>query len=234
MASIVTITQLSRHVCLQNLCEMVKAQTYPILEWVIVEGSREEDAAQNAIHIANLKNDKIKYIEYSGKALSDLRNAGNNACTGEVIVCMDDDDYYPPTRVEHAVKSLADSKKDIAGCSAMYLYDYNLKQLYKFRKFGDNHSTNNCMAFTRRYLNDHAHASGLNRGEEPSFTNGFTAPMVQLNANKCIVVSSHMTNTVDKRQMCEDSTAGRIKHLRCVQKNVLELIPVEMFERMQN
>ena len=49
---------------------------------------------------------KIIYIEYSGKALSDLRNIGNNKCSGDIIVCMDDDDYYPVERVSHAVDAL--------------------------------------------------------------------------------------------------------------------------------
>ena len=214
--SIVTITQLSRHECLLNLYELIQLQIYQnIIEWVIVEGSKtEENATINKEYIHQLiKQSKelqinnkcinIIYCEYTGEKLSDLRNLGNNTCKGDIIICMDDDDYYPPERISDAVQRLNKSKKLIAGCSNCYMYEYSLQKLYKFKKFGPNHSTNNCMAYKREYLNTHRHESGLDKAEEKSFTNGFTEPMIQLNAKKCIIVSSHNHNTFDKKQLLQ-------------------------------
>jgi glycosyltransferase involved in cell wall biosynthesis len=42
----------------------------------------------------------------NGLTLGDNRNRGNQVVTGDIIVCMDDDDYYPPTRISHAVEEL--------------------------------------------------------------------------------------------------------------------------------
>jgi glycosyltransferase involved in cell wall biosynthesis len=205
--SLLTITQKSRNKCLKNLLEFINKQTYQdIIEWVIVEGSKtKKDAEENKefIIILNKTRFPIKYIGFEeGSKLSDLRNRGNVSCKGDIIVCMDDDDYYPPKRVETAVSNLNNSTKQIAGCSYAYMYDYNLDKLYKFKSFGRNHSTNNCLAYKKEYLLTHKHEAGLDRGEEMSFTNNFTAPMIQLDSEDCIVISSHDSNTFNKSALC--------------------------------
>ena len=102
--SIVTITQYSRRKCLTNLAELIKKQVYRnITEWVIVDGSHHSaDAIANEKYIISQWktltllpfNLEIVYIPFVKKQyLSDLRNIGNNACHGDIIVCMDDDDY---------------------------------------------------------------------------------------------------------------------------------------------
>ena len=253
--SLLTITQHSRFPCIQNLYDLIKRQTYTnIKEWIIVEGSPTLDLAeQNRIQITdfinNILNNRltnatnnnitivmtIKYLDYSPDLmLSDLRHKGNLACTGDIIVCMDDDDYYPKDRVTHAVHQLQNSPKLIAGCSKAYMYDYFLDKMYKFKEFGPNHSTNNCLAYKREYLDEHSHSPGLRSGEEHSFTNGFTEPMIQLSARKTIVISSHDTNTYNKRSMCEASDLGRNPMLRLVSGSHLnEYIPLEFYERMK-
>ena len=245
--SLLTITQHSRFPCIQNLYDLIKLQTYTnIKEWIIVEGSPTLDLAeQNRIQLTDFINSTlnnrstnntmtIKYLDYSPDLmLSDLRNKGNLACSGDIIVCMDDDDYYPKERVTHAVHQLQNSPKLIAGCSAVYMYDYFLDKMYKFKEFGPNHSTNNCLAYKREYLVDHSHAPGLRLGEEMSFTNGFREPMIQLSARKTIVISSHDKNTYNKREMCEASNLNRNPMLRLVSGSPLnEYIPLEFYERM--
>ena len=218
--SLLTITQRSRNKCLKNLLDFILQQTYNgIVEWIIVEGSKtEKDAEENKEFILNeiiineiiineiiinKPNFPIKYIGYEeGSKLSDLRNRGNDSCKGDIIICMDDDDYYPPKRVETAVAKLNNSTKQIAGCSYAYMYHYHLDKLYKFKSFGKNHSTNNCFAYKKEYLLTHRHEAGLVLGEEMSFTNGFTEPMIQLDSEDCIVISSHKSNTFDKTPLC--------------------------------
>jgi hypothetical protein len=200
--SLLTITQYARRECLANLSMLIHQQLYKnIVEWVIVEGTPDKaDAIKNAELISKMKSDiPIHFIPWSaGQALSDLRNKGNAACKGDIIVCMDDDDYYPPTRVSHAVHRLQQSTALIAGCSKAYIYFYQTGQFFQFKSFGKGHSTNNCLAYKRAYLANHQHLSGLAKGEESSFTNEFTEEMEQLDPMKTIVISGHGTNTVDK------------------------------------
>jgi glycosyltransferase involved in cell wall biosynthesis len=245
--SIVTITQYSRFDCLKNLYELILLQDYTTIdEWIIVEGSQtEEHIMMNSKQILDFI-EKVQqftdiHIIYLCKSveplpLSNLRNLGNNACSGDIIVCMDDDDYYPPKRISHAVEALNFSNYAIAGCSAMYMYDFFLEKLYKFRGYHNYHSTNNCMAFTHEYLKTHSHKEGLYSGEEFSFTNGFTEPMYQLNPLKCIIVSSHNKNTYNKRDIIIKETMKEENRFlyEVKQINISTIIPEIIFERMRN
>ncbi len=246
-ASLITVNQYVRAECLLNLYDLIKLQTYKnIIEWVIVEGSKtEKEALLNKELILKLKEEheqstfsyiKIIYVEYNpAHKLSDLRNTGNNTCTGDIIVCMDDDDYYPPERVSHAVESLEKSNCLIAGCSDIYMYEYFMGKLYKFKGFHSKHSTNNCMAFKKEYLVKHKHESGLIMSEEKSFTNDFTEPMVQLVSNKCIIVSSHDFNTFNKRELCVGGTIGLNPSLfEVTDHSITGYIPSKIFNRMKN
>ena len=131
--SILTITQLVRFKCIQILFLMIQKQTSTdIKEWIIIEGSQKKlDADKNKENIKNFINEikalvnfSILYIEYSGLKLGGLRNLGNDRCSSDIIVCMDDDDYYPPERIEEAVNKLSNSKCLIGGVSDVYLYDF--------------------------------------------------------------------------------------------------------------
>ena len=202
--SSITVTQYSRRQCLTNLAMLIKQQIYKnITEWVIVEGSKTAAKAEtNAGHIVEIKDllmVPIVYVPFEAEQhLSDLRNKGNAVCRGEIIVCFDDDDYYPPTRVSHAVYKLTNSSKMIAGCSKAPIYFYKTGQFFQFKGFGETHSTNNCLAYKRAYLEKHCHAPGLDKAEESSFTDSFSEPMEQLDPMKTMVISGHGNNTVDK------------------------------------
>jgi len=227
--SIVTITQFKRFKCLQILNDLISEQTYGnIIEWVIVEGSKtQEDAEKSAEQIKSMKTRvPITYIARTDPPakLGELRNRGNNACKGDITVVMDDDDYYFPQRVENAVEKLIKSDCEIAGCSAMYIYDYFLESLYKFKEYGPNHSTNNAMAWKKSYLENNKHDSEKEFGEESSFTNAFKEPMVQLDADKTIVVSSHDGNTYNKRELLVGGTHKINPNVIAVQESVTKYI----------
>jgi glycosyltransferase involved in cell wall biosynthesis len=230
--SIITVTQYARKECLAHLAYLIKQQIYKnTIEWVIVEGTPDKvNAIKNAKLISDLKsNIPITYIPFkAGQHLSDLRNAGNQASRGDIIVCMDDDDYYPPTRISHAVDRLINSDALIAGCSQAYIYFYATGQFFQFKRiFGKGHSTNNCIAYKRAYLENHVYAPGLNKAEENSFTNGFTEPMEQLDPMKTIVISGHTTNTVDKSKLSPDIMIELQKGL------IIEYIPLPILLKME-
>lgn len=237
--SIITITQYKRKELIKNLCYLIREQDYSnIIEWVIVEGSkskRYKELNKKEINILIESNQDIN-IRYIYPSLiwniGSLRNIGNKSCKGDIIVCMDDDDYYPKDRVSHCVEILIETDLEIAGCSNMYMYDYNYEKLYKFDKF-ENHSTNNCMAFKRSYLKDHRHDIDLSYGEESSFTNNFTVEMAQLDPQKCIIASSHMTNTFDKKKLIKKMDNDEIYNLFEINKDIKMFIPNLVYLNMK-
>ena len=209
--SIVTITQFSRFKCIIILLKIIKNQTYKnIIEWILVEGSQNEnDCIENEKNINKFIEQfqselyfPITYIKKHGNIkLGELRNIGNKSCNGDITVCMDDDDYYFPNRIEHAVTKLSDSKYNIAGCSnsLMYDYDLNIFAQMKPKLIGPYHSVNSCMAWKKEYLLTNSHDPTIEFGEESSFTKKFTEPMVSLDPYCTMISSSHSSNTFDKK-----------------------------------
>lgn len=256
--SIVTITQFGRFESFRILYELIYRQTYTnIQEWIIVEGSHSEtDATQNEESILNFledmhnKCDKSNrefipipntiYLPYTGNKLGELRNLGNSACTSNVIVCMDDDDYYPPSRVSHAVELLysqyTHTNQFIGGTSDLYIYDFFLEKLYKYQAnggFGPYHSTNNCMAYKREYLIENRHDSDAVSGEEPSFTKNFTNPMVQFDPLQTIICISHSSNTFNKRNLCIGGSLGIYTFMKEVNGPIVNYIPQDIYNMMK-
>ena len=240
--SIITITQLVRFSSIKVLFEMIKKQTFKnIIEWVIVEGSQNEnDASTNKELIKKFINEikpqinyKINYIEYSGQKLGGLRNIGNNACIGDIIVCLDDDDYYPPQRIEEAVNKLNTSQCLIGGVSDVYLYDFFVNKLFKFKGFMDFHSTNNCMAYKREYLQVNKHDPEIQVGEERSFTKEFTIPLVKLDSRKTIIAISHNFNTFNKRELCLGGVLKTLNTLVEINEPITNYIEPEIYNMMK-
>jgi hypothetical protein len=126
----------------------------------------------------------------------------NKHSKGDIIVVMDDDDWYPKTRVSHAVSALTTSPCEIAGCSPKLLYDYDLDMLLHFKQFCPNHSTNDCFAYKRSYLKCNSYDPMKDMAEEASFTKNFTNPLVQLDPVHSIISSSHSMNTFSKKEIC--------------------------------
>ena len=252
--SILTINQTKRQETIQLTAEHINNQTYKnIIEWVIVCGDKNlEDCLENEKFIKTLKcNVPIIYVPgyhldgeiqvFNGNHLGELRNISNRTSKGDILVCFDDDDYYFKTRVEHSVQMLTTSKAEICGCSEKYLYDFGLERLFKFKSYGPNHSTNDCFAYKRSYLNNNSYEPLLDQAEESSFTKKFTNPMVQLDAKHCIIGSSHAQNTFNKKEICvfgclwknpSDPKEGfmypQITH---PEETVVDLMGQELFDR---
>lgn len=205
--SVVTVSQNGRFPMLKLLVGHLLNQTTKPTEWVIVEGSRtKEDADAHAANIATIKVPfSLVYLPYvPGLKLGGLRNRGNKACTGDITVCMDDDDFYPNDRIQHVVEQFRKyPKMNIAGCSNVLMYMFQSKEFYQFVGFHANHSTNNGMAWRKAYLFDHKHDDNASNAEEASFTNNFSEPMIPLTPTKTVIISGHYNNTFDKRKIVE-------------------------------
>jgi len=211
--SITTITQLKRNDCLLLLFDIIKNQTFKdIFEWILVEGSQcKEDADANEKLILEniIKKDKtfiVRYIPFTEQLnIGALRNRANdniNANT-DIIVWMDDDDYYFNTYVGHCVEVLSNSTCLLAGCSKIYLYDLVLDKNFQldFTFSKPHHTTNNALAYKSEYLLNHRYNEKVKHAEESSFTNNFTEKMEQMNPDKVMVHLAHSHNTFNKREM---------------------------------
>ena len=247
--SIITITQYGRFESFKILFNMIQSQTYQnITQWTIIEGSKTiVDSEKNMELICDFIKNKfntsitsITIIPFPTKPIGELRNYGNNKCIGDIIVCMDDDDYYPPTRVSHTVEQLMHPSNPnylISGSSVIYIYDFFLGKLYKYDSkgiFGPYHSTNNCMAFKREYLQNNQHDNTAINAEERSFTKNFTNEMVQLDPLQTIICISHSSNTFNKRNLCIGGSLGLFQYIKEINEPITNYISPDIYNSMKN
>jgi len=197
--SVVTPTY-NRRQFIPILIEIYRAQTFPKdkTEWIILDDGR--DKVEDVFIEAAKTIPNIRYI-YSKQKLriGAKRNQLNKEATGSIIIAMDDDDYYPPTRIQHIVTEFNKYPHiDLAGSSEMYLYYIRFKTIYKSGPYGPNHATNGTMAWRKRYADTHEYDNYVTKAEETSFLENYKNTMIQLRPMETILVMCHTDNTVDK------------------------------------
>lgn len=192
----------NRRPFISSMIECFKHQDYPKdrLEWIIVDDGTDK--------IEDLVKDipEVKYFKYDNKMiLGEKRNLMHEKSKGAIIVYMDDDDYYPPQRVSHAVETLINNPRALcAGSSELYIYFNHINKMFQFGPYGPNHATAGTFAFKRDLLKNHKYENNAALAEEKAFLKDYTVPFVQLNPLKTILVFSHEHNTYDKRKLLID------------------------------
>ena len=138
--------------------------------------------------------------------LGKKRNLAHEKCSGDIILYMDDDDYYPPERISHAVEKLQQNPKAMcAGSSILYIYFKHISKMYQFGPYGPNHSTAATFAFRRELLKETGYDNEACLAEEKKFLKNYTIPFVQLDPTKSILVFSHNHNSFDKKILLSDA-----------------------------
>ncbi len=181
--------------------ECFRNQTYPKdrIEWIIIDDGT--DKIKDLVNSSGIP--QIKYFELPNKiTLGAKRNMMHDKSTGRIIVYMDDDDYYPPERISHAVEVLNANKTALcAGSSELYIFFKHIQKMYKCGPYGPTHATAGTFAFRRELLNVTRYNDEACLAEEREFLKGYTIPFVQLDPMKTILVFSHDHNTFDKKKL---------------------------------
>ena len=192
----------NRRPFIQSMIKCFEHQDYPKerMEWIIIDDGTDK-ISDLVTHIP-----QVKYFSYNKKLLlGNKRNLMHEKSKGDIIVYMDDDDYYPPTRVSHAVDMLLKTPHALcAGSSEIYIYFKHIQKIYQFGPYGPNHSTAGTFAFRRQLLNSTRYEDHAALAEEKYFLKNYTIPFVQLDPIKTILVFSHEHNTFDKRRILEN------------------------------
>jgi len=194
----------NRRKFIPSLIQCYKSQTYPKerMEWIILDDG--EDCVSDLF--VNLKIQNLRYIRMESKLLIGAkRNILNNESKGDILVAMDDDDYYHPERVHHVVMKFAQNPTiQLAGSSLLFIYYTDNKTIYQFGPYGPNHATNGTMACRKSYASTHTYDETVTHAEEKSFLESYRHPMIQLDPHKVMLVISHSENTFDKKKMREN------------------------------
>ncbi len=202
-------------------------QTYPKnrIEWLILDDGTDkiEDLVSHM--------PEVKYLKYDEKmTLGKKRNIMNDLAKGDYIIYMDDDDYHPPDRIQHAVDKLRNNSTALcAGSSAMFLYFKHISKMYQFGPYGPNHSTAATFAFKKELLKITRFNEESSVAEEKQFLKDYTIPFVQLEPTKTIVVFSHDHNSFDKKELLEQLPSPYIHETNVVPSDIIKEADILQF-----
>ena len=183
-------------------------QSYPLekMEWIIIDDGTD--------HIRDLVQNipQVKYYSFNEKlSLGKKRNLMHSKCKGDMIVYMDDDDYYPPERVSHAVETLLNNPTYlIAGSSILYIYFNDLNKIYQCGPYGQYHSTAASFAFRKELLEQTSYNNEKALAEETFFLKNYTIPLKQLDPLKTILVFAHSHNSFDKKRLLDNPIESKV------------------------
>jgi len=201
LVSVITPT-FNRRPFIESMIRVFDHQDYPKdrIEWIIIDDGTDK-IEELVKHIP-----QVKYFYYEDKmTLGRKRNLCHKKSKGDILVYMDDDDYYPKDRISHAVKTLQDNPDYmICGSSEIFIYFKHIEKIYKFGPYGENHATAGTFAFRRKLLDDHKYDYDAALAEEKAFLDSYKVPLKQLDPKKVILVFSHQHNTFDKRKLLEN------------------------------
>jgi glycosyltransferase involved in cell wall biosynthesis len=173
------------------------AQDYPAdrILWIVLDNSdRPEDGWENPTE----RVDGQRTVAWMRNRCIEL--ALETYC--DYIVFWDDDDYYPPKRISVGVDALeSDFTKDIAASSKMFMLLTKENVMMTTGPFHDSHGTAATFTIRRPYADRNRFDPSKTKGEEPTFTKGWTARMVHVSPEDTIVVMGHSRNTVDKSDL---------------------------------
>ena len=94
---------------------------------------------------------------------------------GTIIVYMDDDDYYPPERLSHAIDKLQENKEaTCAGSSEIYVYFKHIHEMYQFGPYRPNHANPGTFAFRTELLKSTSYEDHAALAEEKKFLKNYT------------------------------------------------------------
>lgn len=152
------------------------------------------------------KNSIFRYIKMpEKKPIGYKRNLLCSEAKGEILINMDDDDFYPTRRISHAIEKLNKKEAYIAGCSHNYLYDKN-RGITQYGPISDYHATAGTFAFYSEYLDRNKFNDSAENGEEIGFTHHFTNPLIQLDSINTILIMCHSKNTHNKDSLPTEET----------------------------
>ncbi len=108
---------------LRECVDSVLGQTYKNIEVILVDDGATDSCPQICDDYANQDN-RIKVVHKENGGLSDARNFGIDASTGDYIMFIDSDDYWDSnTAVEHIVDIIDKEHKDVVLFFFKYFYE---------------------------------------------------------------------------------------------------------------
>lgn len=191
--SIITPTK-NRKYLYKNILNNFFRQEYNNDEMELLIG---EDGETNMEELLPRKNN-IKYYRFEKISLGEKRNKLCELAKGEIIIFMDDDDYYPSKKVSEVVRLFNENPDvELIGSSILYVYYTKFDKILKFGPYLKNHTTCGALSIKKSYFKNHKFPN-IAKSEERIFLDNYKNKLIQADPMNSILVIAHNNNTVSK------------------------------------
>ena len=115
LVSIITVSFNSENT-IRSTIESVLSQTYPCVEYIIVDGASKDNTVSVAMEYQDRFDERgyqYRVISEKDKGIYDAMNKGINMARGDIIGIINSDDWYEPLAVETAVNTYKKSTYDM-------------------------------------------------------------------------------------------------------------------------
>jgi len=172
--------------------------SYPNREWIIVDDGNDAEPIDLPDDDARIKHIKLN----SRHTIGQKRNIAVENSSGEFIMCMDDDDFYPKNVIEHRLETLG--KADCSFCSTIACYN-----MYEGISFINSPHTYDpphkrvseaTLFFRREFWTNHGFGADCQVGEGDAFIEGRYDACRELDWQGIIIALIHSTNISNKKQ----------------------------------
>lgn len=176
------------------------------LEWIILDDSKESmkdiiprDKRIHYIHVKNRYNIPKK------------RNVLVSYASSDIIMHMDDDDYYPPESILARVKILLKYKDkgiECVGCSTIGIYNI-LNKFSTLSSDGDTALSEASMGYFKSFWEERGFDEEETTGEYRGFIFKRFEKIIDIPYSFVIIAFTHKTNTTDMRKIKENSLINK-------------------------
>ena len=197
--SVITPTK-DRPYFLKNILRNFFRQNYSLDNMELIIGDDSKKSYDELIP----KHKNITYKHLEEMSIGKKRNILCEMAKGDIIVFMDDDDFYPHDKVTHVVDNLWESNYMVSGSSIMHVYYICFDKIFRYGPYNQKngktyHTTCGTMSFKKEYFKDHKFPD-VSSSEERLFLQNWTVDVLQLDSLKSILCIAHLENTIDKHK----------------------------------
>ena len=190
-------------------------QDYPDKELIIV------DDGINLIEQIIPANSQIRYIKLEKKEkVGQKRNYACQAANGDIIVHMDDDDWYASDWISKQVSVLEATKADICGLSKLYFYNPIANNAWQYI-YPDNAAhwvAGATMAYKKSFWEQYPFRN-MQVGEDNQFVWNFKACVAKLDHLTGFISILHTKNTSPKHTASSRWQLCPIKNIETILKS---------------
>ena len=215
-----------------DIIETFNSQLYENKELIIVA-----DFIEDLPNLSSYISSGINfYITGKKMYVGEKRNIACEAASGDIIVHLDDDDWYSPQWLDISVEALSDSYIKVAGLSSLHFYDTVRDELwlyhhnYIIKKKKHRHMCGATLAYRKSTWEQYPFQN-LHHGEDTAFIRQFLNDEMNNHAQV-----DHAMACIHQRNTCKK--ISRAVYWKCLGVNYLKLnnkynnVPNDICKRM--